>query len=190
MKKGSKAGPPALTDGRRLPAVLPPDAPPPRVLDPKEALRRDLTLDPPDGFPPLSTQQAALVKRRLERPTETWTDAWRAAGFTTMFSSRNVAAAVRMYVAACTAFQPPKAKHPSELRQAAVDRLARVVEAGDDRDAVTAAKVLEGFLPPLPKEDRPDLAKLSEVELVARLTAILTDIDLAVGISTFKRYRI
>jgi hypothetical protein len=82
-----------------------------------------------------------------------------------------------MYLAALAAYRPPGALSAADQRRLAVDRLVRVIEDGDDREATMAAKVLEGYLPKTQTPEDVNLCKLSTSDLIFRLSTILRRLD-------------
>jgi len=58
-----------------------------------------------------------------------------------------------------------------------VQRLAGIVQHGDDREASVAAKVLQGFVPKPAPEPAQDLANKGDSQLVSQLGRLLAELD-------------
>lgn len=152
-------------------------------LDPQHVLSMDLTVDAPDGFERLKTrEQLALVHayaRDRARP-------WRAMALEAGINEQNAVRArrqpaVAQYIQAIAEYAAPWDEDPVALRAETMSALARVVREGDDREVVMAAKVLEGYLPALPKQSRTALDQLNEDELKERLADLLDMAGLSGG---------
>jgi hypothetical protein len=65
----------------------------------------------------------------------------------------------------------------ADLRELAVQRLARIVQHGDEREAAVAAKVLQGYLPKAAPEPAEVLANKEDSALLAELDKVLRELD-------------
>lgn len=155
---------------RNLPEVVPP-----RALRIEELFNRDLTINPPQGFPSLREKQAALVRYKAQNPSCSWTEAFQAAGFsesTQKAGIGRVTADVRLYLQAIqqgvAAQMEERGEDPGDLRDEVVRRLALEIRSSEDgRVAVAAAKVLHDYLP-TPEQEQAETAKLSPEALETR----------------------
>jgi hypothetical protein len=149
---------------------------PGETLDPENIVQRDLSDDPPEGWPKLSKKSAALVKHRaaaiLSGDPVTWAASRAAAG---MHTKTRIVPEVRRYCEAMAQHGPGGSKDPADLRSKTVDRLARIVQHGDDREASVAAKVLEQFLPKARPDETEVLKNVGDTELLARLDHCLSE---------------
>lgn len=158
------------------------------VLDPDDIVRRDLSVDPPDGWPRLTPKLALWVQRRLAHPDETEEASRRAVGYA---SGHAVSTKAKDYLAACARYVRPGALSVADQRRLAVQRLIRTIQSEDDREATMAAKVLEGYLPKITPETEGKVGKLGFSALVDRLRETLSGLgvgeleDLMAGCPSF-----
>jgi len=149
-----------------------------RSLTPDDLRGRDLTIDPPDGFDALSGQQVTFLWHRIDNPTATWSESYRAAGYEAALEGAPESPKIRAYLSALAAGIAQSATTDgmttADQRRVILRQLAR--DANDQRlparERAVAAKV---WLDAVPEDERIviALADLPEDEIRQRLVAAL-----------------
>lgn len=146
------------------------------ALTAEDVLARDLTANPPQGFPSLTAKQAALIRERAKDPAAPWSAIYARAGLSDRNWKARETPRVRLYLQALArgtaADIDGEGTSAADQRRRILARLAReAATAPDAKDAALAARVWLSEVKSA--EEREDLRDLGPDELLARLRGAL-----------------